>query len=103
MNTANNSFLRLQEEDERNFPVPPDIEENVFGTLQVLTMMGHAMELFIPKALEMFVLTLGGTIREIDGLPSDDLPNGNPRIDPDDATPGIGGRAPDDDSNGPLP
>ncbi|MEO1262546.1 MAG: hypothetical protein AAFZ15_27310 [Bacteroidota bacterium] len=97
MNAANNSFLKMQEEDELNFPVPPDIEENVFGSLQVLTMMGHAMEMFIPKAFEMFVLTLGGTIKEIDGIPSDELSSGDPSKDLDDIAPGIGGHAPDDE------
>ncbi|MEZ4933522.1 MAG: hypothetical protein R2788_15550 [Saprospiraceae bacterium] len=97
MNTANNSFLQMQEEDELNFPVPPDIEENIIGSLQVLTMMGHAMEMFIPKALEMFVLTLGGTVQEIDGMASDELPSGVPSKDVDDDTPGIGGINPGDE------
>lgn len=98
MNAANNSFLKMQEEDELNFPVPPDIEGNVIGSLQVLTMMGHAMEMFIPKALEMFVLTLGGTVKEIDGVASEELPGGDPSKDVDDITPGIGGHAPDEDA-----
>ncbi len=97
MNAANNSFLQMQEEDELNFPVPPEIEENVLGSLQVLTMMGHAMEMFIPKALEMFILTMGGTIKEIDGIPTDEQPSGVPSNDMDDDTPGIGGSATDDE------
>ncbi len=95
MNAANNSFLQMQEEDELNFPVPPDIEDNLMGSLQILSMMGHAMELFIPKALEMFVLTMGGTLREIDGLPAEELLSGVPSKDMDDGAPGIGGKAPD--------
>lgn len=91
MNAANNSFLQMQEEDELNFPIPPDIEENVIGSLQILTMMGHAMELFIPKALEMFVLTMGGTIKEIDGMPIDEPHSGMASKDVEDDTPGIGG------------
>ena len=97
MNAANNSFLKLQDEDALNFPVPPDIEGNVIGSLQVLTMMGHAMELFIPKAFEMFVLTLGGTIKEVDGVAPDELSSGDPIMDVDDIAPGIGGHAPDDE------
>ena len=97
MNAANNSFLQMQEEDELNFPVPPDIEENVIGSLQVLTMMGHAMEMFIPKALEMFVLTMGGTIKEIDGISTNELLNGVPNKDVDGDTPGIGGNAADNE------
>lgn len=94
MNAANNSFLKIQEQDEQNYPVPPDIEDNIIGSLQVLTMMGHAMEMFIPKALEMFVLTLGGTVKEIDGVVNEELPDGNSGKDFDDITPGIGGVAP---------
>lgn len=95
---AANSFKRMQEEDELNFPPPPEIEENILGSLQVLTIMGQAMELFIPKALEMFVLTLGGTVKEIDQVAKDELPNGDPSNDADDATPGIAGSASDSDT-----
>lgn len=80
--SATNSFKIMQEEDLQNFPPPPDIEENILGSLKVLTIMGQAMELFIPKALEMFVLTLGGTIKEIDQVAGEALP-GTPL--PDDA------------------
>lgn len=94
MNAANNSFIAMQEEDNMNFPIPPDIEGNVIGSLQVLTMMGHAMEMFIPKALEMFVLTMGGTVKQIDGVNTDELPSGDAGKDIDDIAPGIGGKAP---------
>ncbi len=91
MNASKNSFIEMQEEDSLNFPIPPDIEENIIGSLQVLTMMGHAMELFIPKALEMFVLTLGGTVKEIDGMNKDELPAGDPIKDTDEDAPGTAG------------
>ncbi|HFA48816.1 MAG TPA: hypothetical protein ENJ95_07350 [Bacteroidetes bacterium] len=94
MNAANNSFLLMQEEDERQFPVPPEIEDNIAGTLQVLTMMGFAMEMFIPKALEMFILTMGGTVKEIDGTTKDELSKGDPSKDIDEATPGSAGSFP---------
>lgn len=55
--------------------------------MQILTIMGQAMELFIPKALEMFVLTLGGTIKEIDQEAKETLP-GTPGADADSPTPG---------------
>jgi hypothetical protein len=90
MNTAN-SFKRMLEEDEQLFPVPPEIEENVFGSLQILSIMGQAMELYIPKVFEMFILTLGGTIKELDQVAKDELPSGDPSMDTDDAAPGIGG------------
>ena len=90
MNTANN-FKRLLEEDITMFPPPPEIEENILGSLQILSIMGEAMELYIPKVLEMFILTLGGTIKEIDQVAKDELPDGMPGLDPDDTTPGIAG------------
>ncbi len=61
-----NSFKLLEEEDEKLHPPPPDLEQSVLGSLQVLQMMGLAMELYIPKALEMFLLTMQGTLGELD-------------------------------------
>jgi hypothetical protein len=95
MNTAN-SFKQLQEEDEMLFPVPPEIEESVFGSLQILSVMGQAMELYIPKVFEMFILTLGGTIKELDQVAKDEMPSGGQSMDTDEATPGIGGSISDD-------
>ncbi len=90
MNAANN-FKRLQEEDEERFPPPPEIEENVFDSLRILGIMGQAMELYIPKAFEMFILTLGGTIREIDSAAQNnpDPALGDAQIDPEDGAPGM--------------
>ena len=85
--SATNSFKQLEEEDLQNFPPPPEIEDNILGSLQVLTMMGQAMELFIPKALEMFVLTLGGTVKEIDQVAQESLP-GTPEPDAENQAPG---------------
>lgn len=66
METTKNSFKLMMEEDELRHPPPPDIEQSVLGSLQIVQMMAQAMELYIPKALEMFVLTLGGTVKELD-------------------------------------
>lgn len=85
--SATNSFKQLEEEDLQKFPPPPEIEDNILGSLQVLTIMGQAMELFIPKALEMFVLTLGGTVKEIDRSAKEALP-GTPGPDAENPTPG---------------
>ncbi len=79
----------MREEDERSFPVPPEIEENVIGSLQVLAMMGHAMELFIPKAFEMFILTLGGTVKELEVATNENVPpSGDQSEDANDDAPG---------------
>lgn len=93
MNTAN-SFKQIQEEDEHMFPPPPDMEEAILGSLRVLTIMGQAMELYIPKVFEMFILTLGGTIKEIDDAAKEENPDGAPDDDPDGYTPGIAGVPP---------
>jgi hypothetical protein len=85
--SATNSFKQMQEEDLQKFPPPPDVEDNILGSLQVLTIMGQAMELFIPKALEMFVLTLGGTVKEIDQAAKETLP-GTPEPDAENFAPG---------------
>jgi hypothetical protein len=94
--TTVNSFKQILEEDELRFPPPPEIEENILGSLQILTIMGEAMELYIPKVLEMFILTLGGTIREIDQATKDELPTGTAGVDPDDAAPGSASSSSDD-------
>ena len=91
-----NSFKQIQEEDERIYPPPPEIEEHVLGSLQVLAIMGQAMELYIPKVFEMFLLTLGGTIKEMDSSVKEELPDGTAGADHDDLPPGIGGHLPDD-------
>ncbi|MCB0519628.1 MAG: hypothetical protein H6577_08235 [Lewinellaceae bacterium] len=96
MSTAN-SFKQMLEEDEQLFPVPPEIEESVFGSLQILSIMGQAMELYLPKVFEMFILTLGGTIKELDQVAKDELPEGDTSKDTDDAAPGIGGALSDDE------
>ena len=91
---ATNSFKQMMEEDQVLFPTPPEIEENIMGSLRILEIMGKAMELYIPKAFEMFILTLGGTVKEIDKSVGDELPSGDPGIDSDDLPPGIGGSTP---------
>ncbi len=78
-------------------PTPPEIEEHVLGSLQILTMMGQAMELYIPKVFEMFILTLGGTIKEIDQVVKSELPEGAADPDADSPTPGMAGMLPHDD------
>jgi hypothetical protein len=93
MNTSN-SFLQMMEEDERMFPPPPEIEENVLGSLRILTIMGQAMELYIPKVLEMFIATLGGTLKEIDKLPTTETPPGTPGDNSEDLPPGMAGQRP---------
>lgn len=95
MNTTN-SFKQIQEEDERMFPPPPDMEETIRGSLQILTIMGKTMELYLPKVFEMFVLTLGGTVREIDEAARAENPDGVPGVDPEGYTPGIAGMPPEE-------
>ncbi|TAK49533.1 MAG: hypothetical protein EPO28_00695 [Saprospiraceae bacterium] len=93
MNTSN-SFLKMMEEDERMFPPPPEIEENVLGSLGILTIMGHALELYIPKVFEMFIATLGGTLNEIDKIPTTETPTGAPGDEHEDLPPGMAGHPP---------
>jgi len=89
--STTNSFKQLMEEDELSFPPPPEIEEHVLGSLQILTMMGQAMDLYIPKVFEMFILTLGGTIKELDQNVSNELPGGMTAPDMDSPAPGTAG------------
>jgi hypothetical protein len=90
MNTTNN-FKQMMEEDEIRYPLPPDIETNVLGSLNILAMMGQAIELYIPKVFEMFIMTLGGTIKEIEETHSQELIGGGLGVDADEQHPGIAG------------
>ena len=95
--STTNSFKQIMEEDALMFPPPPEIEEHVLGSLQILTMMGQAMELYIPKVFEMFILTLGGTVKEIDEAAKSELPEGTADPDAESPTPGMAGTLPKDD------
>ncbi|MBK9013561.1 MAG: hypothetical protein IPM82_05460 [Saprospiraceae bacterium] len=95
--STTNSFKQIMEEDALMFPPPPEIEEHVLGTLQILTMMGQAMELYIPKVFEMFILTLGGTVNELDQAVKNEITEGTPGPDADSPTPGMAGSLPHDD------
>jgi hypothetical protein len=97
MSTAN-SFKQIMEEDALMYPTPPEIEEHVLGSLQILSMMGQAMELYIPKVFEMFILTLGGTVKELDTVVKNELPEATPDPDSENTTPGMAGtHSPDED------
>lgn len=87
------------EEDEQMFPPPPEIEEHVLGSLRILTMMGQVMELYIPKAFEMFIATLGGTMKKLDQNISQELPKGTLDQDSDTPTPGMAGISPEENDD----
>ncbi len=95
--STTNSFKQIMEEDALMYPTPPEIEEHVLGSLQILTMMGQAMELYIPKVFEMFILTLGGTVKELDQVVKSELPEGVADPDADSQTPGMAGTISMDD------
>lgn len=99
--STTNSFKQIMEEDALRYPPPPEIEEHVFGSLQILSMMGQAMELYIPKVFEMFILTLGGTVKELDKLAKTELPQGASDPDAEGTTPGIAGNLEGTDPEGP--
>ena len=73
------------------FLPPPELEESIFGSLRALSIMGQAMELYIPKVFEMFILTLGGTIRQVDQAANSEMQEGAADVDPDSPAPGIAG------------
>ncbi len=77
------------------FPPPPEIEENVLGSLRILAIMGQAVELYIPKVFEMFIATLGGTLREIDQPSHSEQPMGSPGDEFENLPPGMAGQGPE--------
>ncbi len=58
-----NSFKRLEDEAEQQFPhPPPEIEQNVMGTARNVKFMGNVVELYLSRFLEIVVSIFGGSL-----------------------------------------
>jgi hypothetical protein len=56
-----NSFKKLQEEEEKDFPhPPPQVERNVIGNARNIKFMGNVVELYFSRFLDMIVSIIGG-------------------------------------------
>ena len=67
-----NNFQRLQQEVESQHPPPPELREHILDELQLLRFFGQALDLYLPRVLDTFVVWLGGTP---DGLPPTETPD----------------------------
>ena len=56
-----NNFQRLQQEVERENPAPVELRENILDSMRMLDFFGQALNLYLPRVLETFVIWLGGT------------------------------------------
>ena len=80
--SANNSFLKLMEEEEKQYPhAPPEIEKEITGSVRVMKFMGNVVELYMPRLFDMFLSMMGGKVNEI---PERNL-QGDSESDSDDA------------------
>ena len=73
MATAN-SFKKMQEEEEQQFPhPPPEVERNVMGNARNIQFVGDVVELYLSRFFDMLVSIFGGTSpqQEPDGGESD--------------------------------
>ena len=58
---SQNSFKKLQEEEEQDFPhPPPQVERNVIGNARNIKFMGNVVELYFSRFLGMLVSIFGG-------------------------------------------
>ena len=56
-----NSFKKLQEEEEKDFPhPPPQVERNVIGNARNIKFMGNVVELYLSRILEVIASIFGG-------------------------------------------
>lgn len=58
---TNNSFKKLMEETETQYPhPPPQMEKDVMGTTRVIRFMTDIVELYLPRVFEVFMVMAGG-------------------------------------------
>ena len=56
-----NNFQRLQQEVETQHPPPAELREHILDEMRLLDFFGQALNLYLPRVLETFVIWLGGT------------------------------------------
>jgi len=62
METNNNSFKQLGQEEEEMYPhPPPETELGIMGNVRVFNFMSNVLELYLPKVFEVFISLVGGT------------------------------------------
>lgn len=88
---ATNNFKKLGEEAEKQNPhAPPEVENNLMGSMRMTHFMGDVVELYLPRIFDM-ILSLFGANQEVEKKiienqenlesDSDDVPTGNPKSD----------------------
>ncbi len=56
-----NSFKKLMEEEEKQYPhAPPEIEKEITGNVKVIKLMGDIVELYLTRIIDMFLSMMGG-------------------------------------------
>ena len=84
-----NNFQRLQQEVETQHPPPPELREHIVDELRMLQFFGQALDLYLPRVLEAFVVWLGGTPDRLGGEEPPDFGHLRGGADPDlDRAPG---------------
>lgn len=56
-----NNFQQLQQEVELQNPPPAELREHILDEMRLLDFFGQALDLYLPRVLETFVIWLGGT------------------------------------------
>ena len=66
MTPEKNSFQLLAEEEAKRYPkAPPQVEQQVTGTMGFVRMVSNVVELYLPRAFDMMLTMIGGNHKPI--------------------------------------
>lgn len=68
---SKNSFKKLMEEEEKQYPhAPVEIEKEVIESVRVIKLMGNVVELYLTRIIELFLSMMGGNKVQADTIES---------------------------------
>jgi len=68
---SKNSFKKLMEEEEKQYPhAPPEIEKEIMGSVGMIKLMGNVVELYLTRIIELFLSMMGGNKVQADTIES---------------------------------
>ena len=68
---SKNSFKKLMEEEEMQYPhAPPEIEKEITGSVRMIKLMGNVVELYLTRIVDLFLSMMGGKKIQSDTIES---------------------------------
>ena len=89
---ATNSFKKLAEEVDNQYPhAPPEVENNLMGNMRMTHFVGNVVELYLPRLFDMILALFGSSTPSVSApeandplkRDSDDAPEGSSKSDSD--------------------